>query len=749
MRENLARADQRAHPGRPLVQRTLRHFRVRPALVSIALWCLPSTVPLISQSLVVETPPSLTIAEDTGLVCLTLERGEITQEALELLVFSEKDPDGDTATLGLDWEYLLGTGDPLSWPARTPTLEFCPFRVLDDETLEQTEVFSAWIYVADEDGRSLGVVFVTIFIEDDDLEGVDLSIRAEIGTWDGEALPVDFVVDNLGTEPAWEVELSVSGDVEITCEITIGDEDSFRKGCAYPQETLESGAEWRVLGTVRPEPRRGPTPQGFEGALEARVSERGDDVRSSNDLIYVDLSPAADECPDFDESPICACFLRVLRRELPDRLPTNSTRTSTLSLPSAVASFTSALVALPRRAADMAAMLLDGGKLLFDAYRVRDRLEETPGGRRAIDLYYRHTREVSTLVLDDPVLLADAVELLSEWSELIALFGAGRAEEAVPTSSHLLGLELFVDKLEQRGGASLAADLRLARARIGLTSLAGESLAEARRRLDLLPCAAEEGQLCLGGGRFAVDVSWRDFDLREGLGRAVELTDDTGSFWFFDPDNLELLVKVLDATTFGAGYWVFFGSLSNVAFEMNVTDTETGRVRTYTNELGNFASVGDTSAFSSSSGDHRLHAAPTAAGRRGRFRNEARPVGAATAPESCETSGEVLCLDDRYRVQAQWRDFDGDTGSGRARAITSDSGAFWFFDEANLELMVKALDATAINGHVWIFYGSLSNVGFTLEVTDTVTGQVIRYENPVGEFSSVGDTEAIPRLPED
>ena len=43
--------------------------------------------------------------------------------------------------------------------------------------------------------------------------------------------------------------------------------------------------------------------------------------------------------------------------------------------------------------------------------------------------------------------------------------------------------------------------------------------------------------------------------------------------------------------------WVFFGALSNVEFEIEVTDTMTGEQVTYTNPSGNFGSRADTEAF--------------------------------------------------------------------------------------------------------------------------------------------------------
>ncbi len=112
--------------------------------------------------------------------------------------------------------------------------------------------------------------------------------------------------------------------------------------------------------------------------------------------------------------------------------------------------------------------------------------------------------------------------------------------------------------------------------------------------------------------------------------------------------------------------------------------------------------------------------------------------------EPCRPSATVLCLrDGRFRVESSWRDFTGNTGTGQAAALTADTGTFWFFDSANVELMVKVLDGRPLNGHFWVFYGALSNVEFSLVVTDTVTRRTKTYFNPSGNFASVGDTEAL------
>lgn len=110
-------------------------------------------------------------------------------------------------------------------------------------------------------------------------------------------------------------------------------------------------------------------------------------------------------------------------------------------------------------------------------------------------------------------------------------------------------------------------------------------------------CTAGPTRLCLQQGRFAVDVAWRDFAGGTGVGTASPLTTDTGSFWFFSPSNVELMVKVLDGRSVNGKFWVFFAALSTVEYTVTVTDTATGAQRVYVNPSGQLASIADTGAF--------------------------------------------------------------------------------------------------------------------------------------------------------
>jgi hypothetical protein len=118
-----------------------------------------------------------------------------------------------------------------------------------------------------------------------------------------------------------------------------------------------------------------------------------------------------------------------------------------------------------------------------------------------------------------------------------------------------------------------------------------------------LPCTGDDTTLCLAGGsgdptRFRVRVTWENFEHVTGPGKAVPNTPDSGFFYFFNPNNLELLVKMVNAcSTELESFWFYYAAASNVGLEYEVVDTHTCVTRTYTNVLGNFASFGDIHAF--------------------------------------------------------------------------------------------------------------------------------------------------------
>jgi hypothetical protein len=246
--------------------------------------------------------------------------------------------------------------------------------------------------------------------------------------------------------------------------------------------------------------------------------------------------------------------------------------------------------------------------------------------------------------------------------------------------------------------------------------------------------------MCLLGSRFRVEANWHDFSGGSGAGHPVALTDDTGYFWFFDPANVEVVLKTLDGRGLNGHFWSFYGALSNVQYELTVTDSQTGAARRYVNPPGVLASVADTSAF----GPRGAHAPGISLGPAGQPAGaEIATAAAAPAASPCVPGATRLCLGGgRFEVTATWRDFQGNTGVGKVAPVTGDTGYLWFFDAANVEVMLKVLDGRPVNGKFWVFFGALSSVEYTLTVTDTETGVVRSYFNPAGRLASVADTGA-------
>ncbi len=91
----------------------------------------------------------------------------------------------------------------------------------------------------------------------------------------------------------------------------------------------------------------------------------------------------------------------------------------------------------------------------------------------------------------------------------------------------------------------------------------------------------------------------------------------------------------------------------------------------------------------------------------------------------------------------RWNLASGASGRGQANPASDQTGTFWFFDPTNIELVVKVLDGRALTQKFWVFYGALSDVDYTLTVTDTVTGSTKEYHNPQGNLCGRGDTSAL------
>ena len=264
-------------------------------------------------------------------------------------------------------------------------------------------------------------------------------------------------------------------------------------------------------------------------------------------------------------------------------------------------------------------------------------------------------------------------------------------------------------------------------------------------------CEPDAETLCLHDGRYELQADWQTRDGKSGAAKVVpKATRDSGLFRFFDADNWEVLIKVLDGCAVNGHHWVYGASTTDLGYEIRVRDTVTDVAKVYRNEPGQPApAITDDKAFPGACGagassplafpDWRLRGTPG---------EELAPVSLVGGSESgCVTSGTSLCLaDSRFEVKVDWSTAGG--GEGAASTVpggTNNSGLFYFFEPNNWEMLIKVLDGCAINGHYWVYSAAATDLGLDIAVTDTATGAPWRFEKRPGPPApAITDSKAFP-----
>jgi hypothetical protein len=126
-------------------------------------------------------------------------------------------------------------------------------------------------------------------------------------------------------------------------------------------------------------------------------------------------------------------------------------------------------------------------------------------------------------------------------------------------------------------------------------------------------------------------------------------------------------------------------------------------------------------------------------------------IAATSAPVApCVPDDATLCLSHgRFRARVGWKTSGGLLGAANT-VVTSDvSGLLWFFDPGNFEVIVKVLDACSESPpRFWIFLAGATSVQYTLTLSDTQTGGVKVYFNPLNHAAAtVTETGAFAICP--
>ena len=240
------------------------------------------------------------------------------------------------------------------------------------------------------------------------------------------------------------------------------------------------------------------------------------------------------------------------------------------------------------------------------------------------------------------------------------------------------------------------------------------------------PCEASDETLCLHDGRYEVAAKWWTSGAESGPAVVVpKATKDSGLFRFFDENNWEILVKVLDGCSVNGHHWVYGASTTDLGYSIRVTNTATGDVKVYENEPGQPApAITDARAFPRACSASVAPMAPASA-----------PLtDVAAAHSGCGESGASLCLvDGRFEVKVDWSTADGRKGAASmVPGGTNNSGLFYFFDPNNWEMLIKVLDGCAVNGNHWVYAAAATDLGLDITVTDTATDATWSYAKEPG-----------------
>ncbi len=232
----------------------------------------------------------------------------------------------------------------------------------------------------------------------------------------------------------------------------------------------------------------------------------------------------------------------------------------------------------------------------------------------------------------------------------------------------------------------------------------------------------------------------------------------SGLLYFFDRDNAEVLIKVLDACAVNGHRWVFVAPVTTLAFNLRVEETATGKSWTHRNPRGGGTATtkSDVTAFpcapASSSGvggsaggaiggaagpvDADVHVSPGAPSVRPAA--DVRAVGVGGAADC--TPQPVTTLDGGFTVNMCVEYLkEGAPVVGTARDYgldSSQSALLYFFERDNAEVLIKVLDACAVNGHRWVFVAPVTTLAFNLSITRRSGGTAWTHSNRLDETAA-------------
>ena len=249
---------------------------------------------------------------------------------------------------------------------------------------------------------------------------------------------------------------------------------------------------------------------------------------------------------------------------------------------------------------------------------------------------------------------------------------------------------------------------------------------------------------------------------------------ESGLLYFFDRDNSEVLIKVLDACAVNNHRWVFVAPVTTLAFNLRVDETATGEYWQHKNPRGGATATtkSDLQAFpcgeaaSASTvvadgsegfdgvdlvdaGFPAAPVSPTLLARSPTSLARVEPVSRAPVAVSqpirggeaadCEPQ-PVTTLRGGYTVNMCVEYVkDGETVVEEVKDYELDSeqsAILYFFQPDNAEVLVKVLDGCAINQHRWVFVAPVTTLAFNLSIEGPGGGTPWTHENRLDQTAA-------------
>jgi hypothetical protein len=233
-------------------------------------------------------------------------------------------------------------------------------------------------------------------------------------------------------------------------------------------------------------------------------------------------------------------------------------------------------------------------------------------------------------------------------------------------------------------------------------------------------------------------------------GEAIPQNDEFGYFSFprftGDPTFPEVMIKMLDARSVACCFWLFHTGLTDLQYTLTVFDTVTGSFKQYQNDRSDPSKLcggADTQFFDGvTQGSLSAPALPTPQSTEPSIPGEtfiaAAPgddLAIREASASCLAGANTICLLGN-RFSATLTAVDPRTGNAGVGTAIPQKDNFGYFslpsftgDPTFPEVFIKMADARSFTCCFWVFHSGLTDLEYTLTVTDTTNGAQQTYHN--------------------